>query len=92
MITEAELAQMWRRSHANRSSPRRLERSSRDRKGVLFDPWVVVTHSGVQPSDRTECFAAYRPSGWTVARASRNLEAKLRTKDFDSDVEQLSPG
>ena len=31
----------------------------------------------------------YRPSGWTVARAARNLEAKLPTRDFTSDIEQL---
>lgn len=55
----------------------------------LFDLWVAVAHAGVQPSDISECFAPYRPSGWTVARAARNLEAKLPTRDFTSDIEQL---
>lgn len=55
----------------------------------LFDLWVAVAHAGVQPTDVAECFAPYRPSGWTVARAAQNLEAKLPTRDFNSDIEQL---
>lgn len=55
----------------------------------LFDLWLAVTLAGARPTDIATCFDPYRPDGWTVARATANLDAKLRNREFNSDVEQL---
>ncbi len=58
----------------------------------LFDLWLAVTEARARPADIAACFAPYRPDGWTVARAAANLDAKLLSQDFKSDIEQLVTG
>ncbi len=62
----------------------------------LFDLWLAVALAGARPKEIAACFDPYRPDGWTVARATANLDAKLLNQDFNSDVEQfvtaLPPG
>ena len=55
----------------------------------LFDLWLAVTLAGAHPTDIAACFDTYRPDGWTVARATANLDAKLLNREFNSDAEQL---
>lgn len=55
----------------------------------LFDLWLAVEHGGVQLEDIAECFAPYRPDGWTVERAIENLEAKLADERFTTDLTLL---
>ncbi|MCY3952124.1 MAG: nucleotidyl transferase AbiEii/AbiGii toxin family protein [bacterium] len=55
----------------------------------LFDLWLGVRRAGARPADIAACFDSYRPDGWTVARATANLDAKLVNQDFRSDIEKL---
>lgn len=55
----------------------------------LFDLWLGVGRAGARPSDIAACFASYRPDGWTVARATANLDEKLMNQDFRRDIEKL---
>lgn len=56
----------------------------------LFDLWLAVVHGGVRPADIAECFAPYRPDGWTPERAIENLEAKLADERFTADLMLLT--
>ena len=55
----------------------------------LFDLWLAVKRAGVRPTDIAACFDPYRPDGWTVARATANLDAKLVNQEFRMDIEKL---
>lgn len=55
----------------------------------LFDLWLAMVHLGVTPADLVDCFAPYRPDGYTRARAERNLLDKLPTLAFRNDLVPL---
>ena len=55
----------------------------------LFDLWLAVHHAGAQPTSIAQCFAPYRPDGWTPALALANLEAKLADHTFTTDIDRL---
>ncbi len=55
----------------------------------LFDLWLAVVELGVLPAELVDCFASYRPRGYTSARAEQNLRAKLVDLTFRSDLEPL---
>lgn len=57
----------------------------------LFDLWLAVTHGGADPTEIGACFTPYRPEGWTVSLAMRNLEAKLDDDRFRTDLVPLVP-
>ncbi len=55
----------------------------------LFDLWLAMVQLGVRPDDLLECFAPYRPAGFTRARAEENLRAKLADVTFRDDLVPL---
>ncbi len=55
----------------------------------LFDLWLAVNHLGLDPGDIAACFDTYRPDGWSAARAMDNLDQKLETSAFASDLAPL---
>lgn len=55
----------------------------------LFDLWLALARLGVTPADLVECFAPYRPEGYTRARAEQNLRAKVPTLAFRNDLGPL---
>ncbi len=56
----------------------------------VFDLWLALTHLGLDPDDIVECFARYRPDGYTSALAIANLRAKLRSPGFRDDIALLA--
>ena len=60
------------------------------RKGRdLFDLWLAVERGGASVDGIVECFAPYRPDGWTQDRALENLQTKLGDPDFAHDLDPL---
>ena len=52
----------------------------------LFDLWLAITELGLKPDEIIECFAPYRPVGYTSGLATTNLRAKVVDRDFSSDL------
>lgn len=52
----------------------------------LFDLWLAIEQLGVRPAELVECFAPYRPAGYTRRRAEENLRAKLGDAAFREDL------
>jgi len=60
------------------------------RKGRdLFDLWLAFEHGGASLSEVVDCFAPYRPDGWTAERALANLTNKLDDDGFLHDLDAL---
>lgn len=60
------------------------------RKGRdLLDLWLALTTLNVDPLDIVECFAPYRPDGYTSARGQQTLQEHLSKADFRQDIQQL---
>lgn len=55
----------------------------------LFDLWLAIVQLDVAPADLVDCFASYRPEGYTRARAEQNLRAKLADVAFRNDLAPL---
>lgn len=55
----------------------------------LFDLWLARTRLGLRPEDIVECFAPYRPDGYTARLAEQNLRRKLGRADFRNDLRPL---
>jgi len=55
----------------------------------LFDLWIALVSLEVPAADLIECFAPYRPKGYTRARAEQNLRAKLADLTFRNDLAPL---
>jgi predicted nucleotidyltransferase component of viral defense system len=55
----------------------------------LFDMWLALTEAQLDPAEVLTAFRAYRPDGYTSARAISNLAAKLQDHDFRHDVDHL---
>jgi predicted nucleotidyltransferase component of viral defense system len=59
----------------------------------LFDLWLVLTSTEVEPDAVLAAFGPYRPDGYRSGAAIANLTAKLARADFRHDIDQLSvPG
>jgi predicted nucleotidyltransferase component of viral defense system len=52
----------------------------------LFDLWLAITELGLKPTEIIECFAPYRPGGYTPKLAAANLRAKVIDRRFNSDL------
>ncbi|MBO0683406.1 MAG: nucleotidyl transferase AbiEii/AbiGii toxin family protein [Candidatus Dormibacteraeota bacterium] len=57
----------------------------------LFDLWLALEHLGLAPADIVECFSPYRPDGYTATLAKKNLLAKLKDREFRTDLDPLVP-
>lgn len=55
----------------------------------LFDLWVALTRLGLDSDAVLAAFAPYRPDGLTAALSIANLQAKLATNDFRTDLAPL---
>lgn len=55
----------------------------------LFDLWLALEQLDVPPEALVECFAPYRPEGYTRRRAEQNLRAKLADVAFRDDLVPL---
>ena len=55
----------------------------------LFDLWLARTRLGLAPADIVECFAPYRPDGYTALLAEQNLRRKILRNDFQNDLRPL---
>jgi hypothetical protein len=57
------------------------------RKGRdLFDLWLALTVLGLDPGEIVECFAPYRPDGYTAERARAGLDEHLTNAAFRADL------
>ena len=56
----------------------------------LFDMWLALTHTTLDPVQVLEAFGPYRPAGYTSKSAIANLEAKLVDPDFCHDLDELA--
>jgi predicted nucleotidyltransferase component of viral defense system len=60
------------------------------RKGRdLFDLWLALAEMELAPEAIIEAFGPYRPSGYTRAAATANLEAKVDDGSFRHDLDAL---
>lgn len=55
----------------------------------LFDLWLALTEMALDPVDIVDCFAPYRPDGYTAAVATVNLRDKVDNVVFRRDLEPL---
>lgn len=55
----------------------------------LFDLWLALTQSGIDPKRILAAFAPYRPAGLTSRLAIANLNAKLTDRGFRTDIDPL---
>ena len=55
----------------------------------LFDLWLGLTQMSVRPMDIAQCFARYRPEGYTQPLAIQNLRRKVADPDFREDLRPL---
>jgi len=55
----------------------------------LFDLWLALEVLNLSPQTIVEIFKVYRPEGLTAALLIKNLEEKLTTKRFISDLDSL---
>ena len=58
----------------------------------LFDLWLAFEHGSAALSEVVDCFAPYRPDGWTAERALVNLTNKLDDEGFLHDLDALVQG
>ncbi|MDR2620486.1 MAG: nucleotidyl transferase AbiEii/AbiGii toxin family protein [Propionibacteriaceae bacterium] len=56
----------------------------------LFDLWLALTQTSLEPTQVLSAFAPYRPYGYTTKTAIANLQAKLATPDFRHDSDELA--
>jgi predicted nucleotidyltransferase component of viral defense system len=56
----------------------------------LFDLWLALTTTELNPDDVLAAFGPYRPAGHTSQAAIANLRAKLATPDFRHDLDELT--
>lgn len=60
------------------------------RKGRdLFDLWLALTQTALDPDDILACFEPYRPDGYTRPAAIENLEEHLTHGGFRDDLLDL---
>ena len=60
------------------------------RKGRdLFDMWLALVQMGLDPTEIVECFAPYRPEGYTRALALENFDKKVAHAGFRTDLNAL---
>lgn len=55
----------------------------------LFDLWLALTQVQLSPDRIVEMFSAYRPDGYTADRAVENLQAKVASETFRTDLDLL---
>ena len=55
----------------------------------LFDTWLALTQTNLNPEQVLAAFENYRPPGYTSKAAVANLDAKLADPDFRHDLDQL---
>jgi predicted nucleotidyltransferase component of viral defense system len=55
----------------------------------VFDLWIALTELNTDPDTIVTAFSPYRPDGWTPALAAKNLQNKLGTDSFTSDLGPL---
>ena len=55
----------------------------------LFDLWLARTRLGLLPEAIVECFAPYRPDGYSARLAEQHLRLKLARADFRNDLRPL---
>jgi predicted nucleotidyltransferase component of viral defense system len=56
----------------------------------LFDLWLALTQTSLDPADVLAAFGPYRPAGYTAKVAITNLNAKLANADFRHDIDELA--
>jgi predicted nucleotidyltransferase component of viral defense system len=56
----------------------------------LFDIWLALTRLDLDPRSILSAFAPYRPNGLTASLAVANLEEKLASPRFRSDLDLLA--
>ncbi|MDR0989775.1 MAG: nucleotidyl transferase AbiEii/AbiGii toxin family protein, partial [Propionibacteriaceae bacterium] len=56
----------------------------------LFDMWLALTQTSLDPTAVLAAFSPYRPAGYTSKTAIANLEAKLANPDFRHDLNELA--
>ena len=56
----------------------------------LFDMWLALTQTPLDPAQVLAAFELYRPIGYTSKMAIANLEAKLVNPDFRHDLDELA--
>lgn len=54
-----------------------------------FDLWLVAQAFDLDPAEVADCFAPYRPDGWSPTLARTNLAAKLANRSFLEDLRPL---
>jgi len=62
----------------------------RSRGRDLFDIWLALTATDLDPDQVIAAFGPYRPAGYTAKRAVANLQAKLAAPDFRHDLDALA--
>ena len=62
----------------------------REKGRDLFDLWLALEILSISPIEIVEVFQKYKPEGFTQALAIGNLELKLRSNRFLSDLDNLS--
>ena len=55
----------------------------------LFDLWLALTQMQLSPDRILEMFSPYRPDGYTADRAVENLQAKVASDTFRTDLDLL---
>ena len=56
----------------------------------LFDIWLALTLTPLDPCHVLAAFAPYQPAGYTSKKAIANLQVKLASPDFRHDLDQLA--
>lgn len=56
----------------------------------LFDIWLALVQTPLDPAEVLAAFGPYRPVGYTSKAAIANLEAKLADSDFRHDLDELT--
>jgi len=56
----------------------------------LFDMWLALTQTPLNPAHVLAAFEPYRPAGYTSRTATANLDAKLADPDFRHDLDQVA--
>ena len=56
----------------------------------LFDIWLTMTQTDLDPAVVLTAFGHYRPAAYSATRAIANLQTKLADPDFRRDIDQLT--